>query len=56
MELAERGPVMKLLPTEAVPPLAESEARDMFRQLLLGLEYRTFVPCVRARARTCTTG
>ena len=41
MELAERGPVMKLLPTEAVPPLPEPEALRMFRQLLLGLEYRT---------------
>jgi len=44
MELAVNGPVMKLHATEPVPPLPLPRALSFFRQLVLGLEYRTFSP------------
>ncbi|OAV86612.1 CAMKK/CAMKK-META protein kinase [Puccinia triticina 1-1 BBBD Race 1] len=42
LELCPYGPVMQIQPNESTPPLSEGSARNVFRQMILGIEYLHF--------------
>lgn len=42
LELCPYGPVMQLSPGKTVEPLSERQAKNVFRQLILGIEYLHF--------------
>lgn len=41
-ELCSRGAIMDITPEKAATPLPEEQARDFFRQMILGIEYCKF--------------
>ncbi|KAA1102246.1 Calcium calmodulin-dependent protein kinase kinase 2 [Puccinia graminis f. sp. tritici] len=42
LELCPYGPVMQIQPNETTTPLSDSSARNVFRQMILGIEYLHF--------------
>lgn len=53
IEYCKHGPVMEIGLEQKVTPYTREQARNIFRDLILGIEYRTILTLRRANKSTC---